>query len=331
MAGVVLVDCHHATMSSPPPASPPPNPAPAATAAGETSTCPARQRALQLVASTPVETSLGAAGLAETQEVWLAMIEGARESLDIEQFYLANLPGGRLEPVVQAIERAAARGVRVRLIADASFADDYPATLARLGQRIAVRQLDLTGTMGGVQHAKLIIVDGCEIYLGSANFDWRSLEHIHELGLRVVDARLAAALGEVFELDWQLAGGGQPRRNTSRAWDRFPVTVTDDLKVRPAFSPRGWLPDERSWDLPQLVAVIDGAERSLRVQLLTYAAQFRDGAPFPTLDEALRRAARRGVTVRLLVSHWQQRPGRVEDVQALVRDGGVAVKLVTIP
>ncbi|MBW2458357.1 MAG: hypothetical protein JRI68_27895 [Deltaproteobacteria bacterium] len=286
---------------------------------------------LELVASQPVETNLTGDQLPDTHQVWLAMIDGAARSLDIEQFYLANRPGGRLEPILQAIERAADRGVQVRLIADADFADKYPDPLTRLGRRATVRTIDLTETMGGVQHAKYFIVDDCEVYLGSANFDWRSLEHIHELGLRIRSPRLVAALAEVFELDWQLAGGRTPGRNRARSWDGFPVALDGDHQVRPAFSPRGWLPDDRSWDLPLLTEAIENAKRTVRVQLLTYQSHFRDGAPFPALDETLRAAAGRGVTVRLMVSHWQQRSGRIEDVQALVRDSTVEAKLITIP
>lgn len=46
--------------------------------------------------------------------------------------------------------------------------------------------------MGGVQHAK---------YFGSQNFDWRAIEHIQELGLRVRVPEVVQALGALFEYD----------------------------------------------------------------------------------------------------------------------------------
>lgn len=97
-------------------------------------------------------------------------------------------------------------------------------------------------------------------------------------------------------------------------------------------SPRGLLPDETAWDLPELVAWIDGAARSVDVQLLTYKPAFRDGKPFRDLDAALERAARRGVRVRLFVSHWAVRDPK--DVAPLARLGALPnaqVHVVEIP
>ncbi len=331
LAVVSLVGCTPAMPEQRSPTDQKPAAGAATTVDASETTCPKVGPEVELVESTPVETALAPSTLPDTQQVWVAMIDRAQRSLDVEQFYLANRPGGRFEPVVQALERAVDRGLRLRLLVDAGFAEEYPETLARLGQRAAVRRVDMAPHMGGVQHAKYFIVDDCELYLGSANFDWRSLEHIHELGLRIRSPQLAAALGEVFAFDWQLAGGQDPAAGRSQTWDRFPIALDGELQVRPAFSPTGWLPDQRSWDLPQLEAIIDGAERSVRVQLLTYSAHFRDGSPFPTLDAALRRAAGRGVAVQLMVSNWQQRPGRIEDLQALVRSAAVESKLLTIP
>jgi phosphatidylserine/phosphatidylglycerophosphate/cardiolipin synthase-like enzyme len=303
----------------------------AATTAPSAPTCPKVGPQMELVESTPVEAELASSRLPSTQRVWVAMIDGAQRSLDLEQFYVANRPTGRLEPVIQAIERAAKRGVKVRLLAETSLADEYPETLERLAQHGSVRRITMAEHMGGVQHAKFFIVDGCEVYFGSANFDWRSLEHIHELGLRIRSPELATALSEVFALDWQLAGGQLPARGQSQVWDRFPIALDGEAQVLPAFSPAGWLPDERSWDLPQLLDTIDGAQRSVRLQLLTYSAHFRDGSPFPALDDALRRAAGRGVKVQVMVSNWQQQAGRVEDLQALVASSPVEARLITIP
>jgi phosphatidylserine/phosphatidylglycerophosphate/cardiolipin synthase-like enzyme len=282
-----------------------------------------------MVESAPVETTLDDSPRARTHEVWRALVDGAERTLDIEQFYVSNAPGGRLEPILAAIERAAARGVTVRLIADATFADEYPDSLERLSARVAVQRLDASKSMGGVQHAKYFVVDGCALYLGSANFDWRSLEHIHELGLRIQSRALAQALGEVFELDWAFAGG-QPRPDPTESFAAFPVTV-GELSLRPALSPKGFLPDVRSFDLPELVSLIDAAEAGLRVELLSYELTSRDGSAFRELDDALRRAAGRGVAVQLLVSHWDSRAGRIEALQALAEVAGVELRIVTIP
>ncbi len=291
---------------------------------------------LTLVESTPVETSLDHAAIADTHNVWLAMITGAQRSIDLSQFYVAASGKGRLEPVLVAIEQAAARGVKVRLLADASFAPKYPASLTRLAAAgVTVRQLDLSKTMGGVQHAKYFVVDEQLSYLGSANFDWRALEHIHELGVKVRSRRLAATLTAVFAIDWAIAGG-QDRGASSSGPSGLPSAalweqLDTDTTILPALSPRGWLPDERLWELPMLLAAIGTAKSRIDVQLLSYQSTFRDGRVFNQLDSALRKAAARGVQVRLLLSDWVKRPEQLASLKVLAKDANLTIKMLQFP
>src|SRR5262245_54352675 len=134
------------------------------------------------------------------------MIDGARRTLDLEHFYLSHWPGEPTGPVLDALGRAARRGVRVRLILDAGMHSTYPLPADSLAgvPGIAVRVIDMKKVAGsGVQHSKYLIVDGEQIFVGSQNLDWRSLKHIHELGVRARDARIAEHFVRVFEMDWQ--------------------------------------------------------------------------------------------------------------------------------
>jgi phosphatidylserine/phosphatidylglycerophosphate/cardiolipin synthase-like enzyme len=291
---------------------------------------------IELVESAPIETTLVHAGLQEAYEVWPAMIQGAERSLDIAEFYVSNAPGSRLEPVIQAIEAAADRGVAVRVIADARFAKLYPETLDRLAARhgIVVRRFDVGAVIGGVMHAKYFVVDGRETYLGSQNFDWRSLTHIQEMGVRVRDPAATRAYAQVFAMDWELAGGAPvaAARTATEGPLSFPeIAAGAPAVVTPVMSPVGFLPDPRRWELPRIVALIDGARRSVHVQVLTYSTVAHGGAPFPDLDDALRRAAARGVEVRLLVSDWSKGKEEAPAVQRLARVPGVAARFLDIP
>jgi phosphatidylserine/phosphatidylglycerophosphate/cardiolipin synthase-like enzyme len=294
---------------------------------------------LQLVESSPVETHLDHADLPDAKDVWPEMIDRARGSLDFAEFYASNQAGSRLERVIQAIEAAADRGVVVRFLAEDRFYKTYPQTLDRLAARagIQVRRYRVAELMGGVLHAKYFIVDGGEAYLGSQNFDWRSLEHIQELGVQLRVRSVVNALADVFETDWALAGGAsrdtRVRKHVSQ--NSFPAVVEEQgqpLRNTAEYSPRGWLPDEALWDLPRLVQLLDSARRSIRVQVLTYRAQKADGAIiFPELESALRRAAGRGVAVELIAANWSKRKGTIEGLQRLHSPPGITVKLVEIP
>jgi phosphatidylserine/phosphatidylglycerophosphate/cardiolipin synthase-like enzyme len=276
---------------------------------------------LALVESVPTETSLDHADLPDAWQVWPAMIASARHTLDVAEFYLADSPPSRLTPVVEALLDAAARGVRIRLVADARFRRTYPELLATLAARgVAVRLLALDGLTGGVMHAKYFVVDGELAYLGSQNFDWRSLEHILELGVRVRDAELAGALEDVFAYDWALAGGEPVPLTTPRTLARR----VGDATVGFVASPRELLPRGVAWDLEALVRLVDSAQRELAVQVLTF-----DVTDLAELEGALERALERGVSVRLVTSDWQLRPRTLAALRAL--DPRLAVRIVTIP
>jgi phosphatidylserine/phosphatidylglycerophosphate/cardiolipin synthase-like enzyme len=279
--------------------------------------------AFELVETFPVETSLDHPDIPDAHDVWLAMIDGARHRIDLAQFYASNRAGSRLEAVVRSIERAADRGVVVRFLADSRFVATYPDTLERLDRRagIEVRTYDGAAFAGGVLHAKYFLVDDREAFLGSQNFDWRALTHIQELGLRVRDRGVLRAMADVFATDWALAG------KAARSFRASPPTggYRYGRGVSAVFSPRGWLPDERMWDLPRLVELIDSARRTARVQLLTYRADL------PELDGALRRAAARGVRVQILVSDWTRRPATIDGIKALHEVDGIDVAFLVIP
>jgi phosphatidylserine/phosphatidylglycerophosphate/cardiolipin synthase-like enzyme len=298
----------------------------------------AAEAAIALVESPPIETTLDHPDVANAADEWVAMIDGARRTLDLAEFYASEPEAGdhgesKLTPVIVAIERAVARGVRVRFLADSVFAPKYPATLERLRRAGAVvRILDFGKRGGGILHAKYFVVDRAEAFVGSQNFDWRALTHIQEMGVHVSSPAFAGALLDILDTDWELAAGADAATRV-RSGDRGEAHARTGEHVTLTASPKGWLPEESTWELPKLVAMLDGATRTIDVQVLTYKTKERDGSPFPTLDDALRRAATRGVHVRLLVSEWASKPGSDSRLvlEALARVPNIEVRVIVIP
>ncbi|HRG97979.1 MAG TPA: phospholipase D-like domain-containing protein [Polyangiaceae bacterium] len=301
--------------------------APAPRAAPPDRGSPPRALDCELVESWPVETALDHADIPDATGVWIAMIDGARESLELAEFYLSDAPPSArpsaLTRVVAAIERAAARGVRVRVLVEEAFYAKYPELPDALA---ATRGVDLRRADGkrlyggGILHAKYFIVDGRDAYVGSQNFDYRSLEHIHELGLRTRDPSVVTRLVATFRRDFRASGGEAPA----------PPPLAPEpagAALHFAASPRDALPDGVAWDLPLLEARLDGARREVLVQALGYKAAMRDGAPFLTLDAALRRALARGVRVTLQVGRWH---GEEPSLLAL-REAGATVRVLDVP
>ena len=288
--------------------------------------------------SAPIETTLEHPDVLQAYEVWPEMIRGATRTLDIAQFYVSNAPGSRLEPVIQAIEAAADRGVAVRLLVDAGFAKRYPETLDRLAARrgVTVRRFDVGAVMGA----------SCTRSTSSSTGARRTSAARTSTGARSRTSRRSAPASATLpsrrrtraSSPWTgtspparaAAGPGTPA--SAGAPPSFPeVAAGGPAEVTPVFSPKGFLPDPRTWELPALVSLLDGAKQSILVQVLTYKTTARDGSPFHELDDALRRAAARGVSVDLLVSDWEKRKGTVESVQSLARVPGIAVRFIDIP
>jgi phosphatidylserine/phosphatidylglycerophosphate/cardiolipin synthase-like enzyme len=288
----------------------------------------------ELVESIPLETVLDNPDIRNTSEVWLEMITGATRTLDIEQFYLSSRAQEPLQEIIGAIRGAASRGVSVRIIADDRMHKTYPQPLDSLAtlNNVSVRIINFGPITGGVQHAKYFIVDGELMFLGSQNFDWRALNHIHELGFRIRNREAVSIYQDVFDMDWELAAGKRP--HVTRQY-RLPIRVAeapgDTLLFSPTMSPRGFIPDSLLWDEAAIVSLIDAARTEISCQALTYSTSERGGGSYEVLDNALRRAARRGVHVCLTVSDWSLDPPAINALKSLARVENIHVKYTEIP
>ncbi len=291
----------------------------------------------ELVHTVPVETTLATPDLRGPVEVWRQMFDGARREIVIGQFYVAGRPGEALDGLIDRLEAAVARGVRVRFLMESRgerLSD--PATLARLRAipGLEFRTLEFGKLVAsGIIHAKYFVVDGREAFVGSQNFDWRALKHIHETGLRITDPTVAGQVQAIFEQDWQaqaLLAAGKPVPPLA------PASAPVDLN-RPAFllaSPRAWNPPgvgDSEEALPRLLAQ---AQREVRVQLLDYAPlSYAPGRrPFyAVIDNAVRSAAARGVRIKLLVSHWNTEEPAIHHLKSLAMLPEVEVRIATLP
>ena len=290
---------------------------------------------LRLGESRPLETAYGDPALPTAQSVWIEMIRGAKQTLDLEHFYLSHKPGEALQPVLDEIGKAAARGVRVRLLLDAAMYRTYPMPADSIGKlaNVQFRRVDYRRLAGGVQHAKFMIVDGRETWVGSQNLDWRALNQIHELGLRATDPVIAAAATAVFESDWTGADTTKafaPAAFKAPAWPlRVAQGAGAPAEVWLGASPRATTPAGIPWDRDLIQQRIDGAQREVTVQVMNYGVRGR-GQTDSTLHLALIRAAARGVNVRLIAADWTLGGGN-EDALRDLAARGVAVKISRVP
>jgi phosphatidylserine/phosphatidylglycerophosphate/cardiolipin synthase-like enzyme len=131
---------------------------------------------------------------AEIRPLALALINGARDSLDLELFVLTDTG------IVHALEAAASRGVHVRVLLDPSQPSSAPSYAALRRDGIDVRWYR---SRGELLHAKAIVADATSILFGSANWSGGGFARNHELDIDIPSAPgVAAAMLAQMDLDW---------------------------------------------------------------------------------------------------------------------------------
>ena len=300
---------------------------------------------LTIAESVPEETVYGSTLTARPLEVWLAMINGAAKTLDIEEFYIATVPGEPMEQVLAAIKAAAGRGVKVRVMVDSVMMKESGAPLADLGSaaNIETRVINYKKLGGGIQHSKFFVVDSRSVYVGSQNFDWRSLKHIHELGLKIESPHAALTFETIFEADWLMAASRDKADGVEYFKKPVAAAVTSkkpekallngrEVSYYTAFSPKELKPQKFSAEIDELTGLIKKAKKSLSAQVMTYSLKdYGDKEKWRGLDNAFREAAKRGVTVRLIFADWSMGGKGDSDIKELSKVKNITVKISSLP
>ncbi|MCA9286722.1 MAG: phosphatidylserine/phosphatidylglycerophosphate/cardiolipin synthase family protein, partial [Phycisphaerales bacterium] len=139
--------------------------------------------------------STGRAGKRQIQRAMRVVFRRSLRSVDIATPYFVPSPR-----VLRSLERAARRGVRVRLLV--AGRSDVP--VATLAARHVYRRLLRAGVhvhelQTGVLHAKVAIADGVYAMVGSFNLDWWSDVRNLEVKVGLVDAETIGQLCAWFE------------------------------------------------------------------------------------------------------------------------------------
>jgi cardiolipin synthase len=162
-------------------------------------------------------------GSNDLKRTYMVAIAAARRTLDICTPYFLLDRSSRW-----AIEQAAQRGVKIRVLTEG---DETDARIVKYASRAAYddllsRGLDIYEYQPTMLHAKTMVVDGAWSMFGSANFDNRSLELNDEMNVAAADPGLAARFTADFERDLKSA-----KRLRLDDWGRRPFME----KVRERF------------------------------------------------------------------------------------------------
>jgi cardiolipin synthase len=259
---------------------------------------------MRRVASSPIQR-LSMNGL-EWYDRALELIASAEDYILVDTFLLTDHP--RARAVLQALEGARERGVRVFIVVDsASFYRTYPMSAEPVPALVAyarglglpiVEHNPLRGwriptllRLFSRDHRKFWIVDGRRAVLGGQNIDFDSLRSIPESGC--IDAMVEfSSKGAIAEL----------RDSFLRSWNAYSVDPLDpaDFSLRDCPTEAGvWIVDQGMAKdgrvTPMFDALFARAEREI---LLVQCYAFMT----PALLGRIRAAAERGCEVKIVLS-----------------------------
>jgi cardiolipin synthase len=160
-----------------------------------------------------VRSSAGV-GDSNIEALYYLAIATARVTLDLTAAYFVPRPA-----FTEALQAAAKRGVRVRVLVPGSNIDKPPVWLAGRASydELVDAGVEIHEYQPTMLHAKTMTVDGAWSAVGSANFDNRSFQLNDEATLCVSSEAFAARLTEQFERDLEVAERIAPER-----WRRRP-------------------------------------------------------------------------------------------------------------
>lgn len=148
------------------------------------------------------------------------LLRSATTSIRVEQAYITNESGTRLQRYLAAAVDAARRGVDVRVLLDSAWFNTEDEAdndeQVRLINRIAeteklpleARLVDLRAHALTKVHTKGVIVDNRRVLVSSVNWNTASPSFNREAGVIVDDRGAAAYFAAAFDADWEMAGSG---------------------------------------------------------------------------------------------------------------------------
>jgi len=221
-------------------------------------------------------------------------IDRTGRTLDVALYNL------QIDDAVSALVRAKRRGVKVRVLFDKAH------VLPEAGKQIkavtdsGIETRMMNGRGGtGAMHCKYAVFDGTLLQTGSANWSGFAESFSYENVMFVADPDIVAGYEADFEWMWaQARPPSQPEAPAAKP-SAPPSDPTPDVNFNGAmlpdyvFSPRGGTE-------AAIVKAVDAARSEVDLAMFTFTSD--------NIMEALKRAAARGVTVKLMLFSGQKFP-----------------------
>jgi len=299
----------------------------------------------------------------EISKHWKILITSASSEINILSSYWSlratDTEGGPYpqakvgEEIYNELVAAANRGVNIRIVQQMP-SKSYPQLdtqeLSKL-ENVQVRSLNMERLLhAGIIHTKSIIVDGLHLYVGSANFDWRSLAEVKELGTVIYNCSCTGYdIKTIFNINWDMAKDDSfipnhwpEQYQTLYSKDHPLIIKPSNAKTYISTSPPEFCAKNRTSDIDAILDIILKAKRFINIAVMDYAPAIIYTRPkkyWNVIDDALRVAMYdRGIVIKLLISKWVHTSSEqlvflksLNEFGKMKNNGSIQVKWFTIP
>jgi len=129
-----------------------------------------------------------------SQAEMVSLINNAQKTIEVYNEEMSD------SAVISALEQAAERGVSVEVVMTNS--SDWKTDFTNLTNAgVQIRTYASSASL--YIHAKMILTDGTNVFLGSENFSSSSLDDNRELGINLTSSTVISSLESTFSQDWQ--------------------------------------------------------------------------------------------------------------------------------
>ncbi|GMR57939.1 hypothetical protein PMAYCL1PPCAC_28134, partial [Pristionchus mayeri] len=276
-------------------------------------------------------------GTTSSTDCWLRLIREAKEEIVIGSYYWSLLMNETADctddlgyskngqQIFDGLMDAAKRGIAIRIAMNepsGEYTFNEPYALRDVNpEKVQVRSLNFSKWFPGygLLHTKSWAVDGKHSYVGSVNFDWRSLTQVKEIGMAVYNCPcIAEDVKRMIDVYWYMGAenavlpSSWPAEYSTNANHDAPYVVPRQVgpptAVHFSSSPAALDACNRDNDIDNMIRMIDEAQEFVYLAVMDYAPATMYTLPhhyYTALQDALVRAAmERYVEVRFMMSKW---------------------------
>ncbi len=227
----------------------------------------------------------------EGPQDFILAIKQAQKSIHLKMFHLTNFK------VVDALIEANQRGVEVQVILDrkSTWLKSYSKAFFKLQKNQVDVQLSTTGF--SITHEKSMVIDGTKAFITAINLT-KNYQVTRDFGVVVTNHEIIEEIESVFAAD---------RKNASEATSRTPLLKNPYLVWSPINSQS------------KIVALIQSSKKTIDLQVENFGDE--------EIQNALIKAAQKGIQVRVLVPLCDKNPNplhNVKYIQQMMKHGILA-------